>query len=255
MNSFLENFAGKDKDTPKLALYRLWLGSSADRLRSLTRARGDGTWGQLHDSYFLAEGDREKLNGVFLELENKYGRPLFGVQGRGLRPISQKAVPDHVIKALKKLPRAEAVQEKSDDPRDGKTYIIRSVLTRKRLAIEKGSKVDGSKVIQDASRETHVIWKLQQVGDSFRIINGASGLVLDAAGANGPLEQRKASQGPGQAWDFVKAGDAYHIKCKQNGLVLDVANSSEDDGASIILYALKDKPSPNQLWMLTEMSK
>ena len=105
MNSFLENFAGKDKHTPKLALYRLWLGSSVDRLRSLTRARGDGIWGQLHDSYFLAEGDREKLSGVFLELENKYGRPLFGGQRQGLRPISHRAVPDQVIKALKKLPR------------------------------------------------------------------------------------------------------------------------------------------------------
>ena len=26
LNSFLENFAGRDKDVPKLALYRLWLG-------------------------------------------------------------------------------------------------------------------------------------------------------------------------------------------------------------------------------------
>ena len=73
--------------------------------------------------------------------------------------------------------------------------------------------------------------------------------------AQAPLQQRKVSQGPGQAWDFVKAGDAYHIKCKQNGLVLDVANGSADDGASIIVYALNDKPSPNQLWVLTEVSK
>ncbi len=31
LNSFLENFAGKDRAAPKLALYRLWLGPSVDK--------------------------------------------------------------------------------------------------------------------------------------------------------------------------------------------------------------------------------
>ena len=62
LNSFLENFAGKDRAVPKLALYRLWLGSSVDTMKCLTKAGGDGTWGQLHDAYFLAEGDPAALN-------------------------------------------------------------------------------------------------------------------------------------------------------------------------------------------------
>ena len=71
LNSFLENFAGKDKAIPKLALYRLWLGSSVDKMKCLTRAQGDGTWGQLHDAYFLAEGDPAALEDVFAKLEEE----------------------------------------------------------------------------------------------------------------------------------------------------------------------------------------
>src|SRR5579872_7077072 len=66
--SFLENFAGKDRDVPKLALYRLWLGTGVDSMKCLTRAQGDGTWGQLHDAYFLAEGERKKLDALFNKL-------------------------------------------------------------------------------------------------------------------------------------------------------------------------------------------
>ena len=41
LNSFLENFAGKDKDVPKLALYRLWLGFERGHApTSHTRRRG-----------------------------------------------------------------------------------------------------------------------------------------------------------------------------------------------------------------------
>ena len=121
LNSFLENFAGKDKSVPKLALYRLWLGSTPETLRPLRRAGGDGVWGQMHDSYFLAEGASERLDKVFLEHEHKYGKPISGQKGRTLSPLSDQAVPEEVVRALKKLPRAAAVQEKSDAPHAGKS--------------------------------------------------------------------------------------------------------------------------------------
>ena len=38
LNSFLENFSGGDRTLPKLALYRLWLGSSLDTMKCLTKA-------------------------------------------------------------------------------------------------------------------------------------------------------------------------------------------------------------------------
>jgi len=109
LNSFLENFAGTDKAVPKLALYRLWLGSSVDAMKCLTRAGGDGQWGQLHDAYFLAEGGKQQLASVFSELEKEYGRPVFGGRGKELKPISDKVLPSAVLDALKALPRAKGI--------------------------------------------------------------------------------------------------------------------------------------------------
>jgi uncharacterized protein DUF3472 len=63
--SFLENFRGEHRGAAKLALYRLWLGTSPDKMECLTRAGGDGKWGWLNDAYFLAEGDAKNLDKVF----------------------------------------------------------------------------------------------------------------------------------------------------------------------------------------------
>lgn len=110
--SFLENFGGKDREVPKLALYRLWLGTRVNNLKCLTQAEGDGIWGQLHDAYFLAEGRKEDLETIFNELPNKYGVPVFGEKGKRLDPISDRPVPPKVIEALKKLPHANKVNDK-----------------------------------------------------------------------------------------------------------------------------------------------
>jgi len=112
LNSFLENFRHTNKDTPKLALYRLWLGSDIDTLKCLTLAGGDGTWGQLHDEYFLAEGDTAKLKAVLSGLEPEYGKPLFGEKGKKLAPISNRPMPATVIAALKNLPHAAKTIDK-----------------------------------------------------------------------------------------------------------------------------------------------
>ena len=111
LNSFLENFLGRDRELPKLALYRLWLGSSVDGLKCLTIARGDGLWGQLHGAYFLAEGNRTALDAVFSALEKEYGKPVFGERGKRLDPIAATPVPAAVLAALKDLPRARQVKD------------------------------------------------------------------------------------------------------------------------------------------------
>jgi hypothetical protein len=250
MNSFLENIGGNaPKDVPKIALYRLWLGRTVDRMQPLIWARGDGIWGRLGDSYFLAEGSQEKLEPVFRELSGTYGWPTFGREGQNLPPISAKRIRADVIEALKKLPRAEHVQDKSDEPRGGRAYVIRSVESRKALAIEKGEAMDGTKVVQESSPDLHVVWKLEINGDAFQIINTKNGLVLDGAGS-GPISQRKPSQSPSQEWSFIKAGDYYHIKCKETGRVLDVPGHSTANGTAIISYGLNQPPSSNQLWIL-----
>jgi Domain of unknown function (DUF3472) len=112
LNSFLENFVGKDRTEPKLALYRLWLGPSVEKIKCLTRATGDGKWGQLHDAYFLAEGGDGELTNLFAKLEHQYGKQTFGGKGTNLQPISEKALTTETIKALSNLTRARRVKEK-----------------------------------------------------------------------------------------------------------------------------------------------
>ena len=110
LNSFLENFLGRDRNAAKLALYRLWLGQSVDQMQCLTKAQGDGIWGQLHGAYFLAEGDKTALNQVFALLSSEYGSPVYGESGKSLEPIPAESIPAGVIAALKNLPHAGKTQ-------------------------------------------------------------------------------------------------------------------------------------------------
>jgi Domain of unknown function (DUF3472) len=112
LNSFLENFMGKDRDEPKLVLFRIWLGSSVDKLKCLTRATGDGKWGELKDSYFLAEGSDDKVISLFAKLERDYGKPTFGGKSAKLKPISDRPLPAETIDALESLPRTDTVNRK-----------------------------------------------------------------------------------------------------------------------------------------------
>lgn len=103
LNSFLENFAGKNRAEPKLALYRLWLGPSVEKLKCLTRATGDGKWGELHNAYFLAEGGDRELTNLYAKLEHDYGQPAFGGKGTKLQPISDETLTTETINALRTL--------------------------------------------------------------------------------------------------------------------------------------------------------
>jgi hypothetical protein len=248
LNSFLENFSGKDKEVPKLALYRLWLGNSVDEMKPLTKAGGDGIWGQLGDSYFLAEGAEKKLDVLFRGLEKKYGKPIFAREGQKREPINATPIPAEVVKALKNLPRAETLQLRSDEPRDDGTYAIRNVSSRKGFVLGRDGKMS-----QLADSKSRVVWKLNQVGDQYQIINTANRLVLDGSGDQPNL--RRSNGAAAQLWSFVKAGDACHIKCKGTGRVLDLSRGAIEDGTPIVMWDLKEPPSTNQLWMLTEVKK
>lgn len=110
--SFLENFGGTDKEIPKLALYRLWLGTKPDQMKCLTHAVGDSTWGQFNDCYFLAEGDDNQLKALFGRLKEKYGLPVFGEKGKKLEPISDKPLSRDLVKQLMPPPKAPEVRPK-----------------------------------------------------------------------------------------------------------------------------------------------
>jgi|GEM_PF-1376317 Domain of unknown function (DUF3472)./Ricin-type beta-trefoil lectin domain. len=245
LNSFLENFSGKEKERPKLALYGIWLGNSIEEMKPLTRAGGDGTWGQLDNSYFLAEGTADKLDAVFRGVERKYGKPVFGGEGKKLEPINANPLSPEVVKALKELPRAEPLQENSDVPRDGATYVLRNISTRKEIVPDR----DRTKIVQRAGK-SNAAWKLKAVGDCFVIANATNGMVLDASADQ--VTQRRLNGAAGQAWTFVKEGDGYYIQCKGTGRVLDLEGGSIDDGARILMWDMKKPPGHlNQIWMLT----
>ncbi len=72
-------------------------------MKCLTRAQGDGTWGQLHDAYFLAEGGSKELAALYHKLRGRYGKPVFSGQGKQLRPISNKPIRADAVRALKAL--------------------------------------------------------------------------------------------------------------------------------------------------------
>jgi hypothetical protein len=81
-------------------------------MKCLTVARGDGTWGRLHDAYFLAEGRGKELEALYRRLRKQYGEPAFGREGAKLGPITEKPIPDKVVKELKALPQARKVRNR-----------------------------------------------------------------------------------------------------------------------------------------------
>jgi hypothetical protein len=114
LNSFLENFSGQDRSAPRLAIYRLWLGPDLEHLKCLTRAVGDGTWGELHDAYFLASGNANELDAVFSRLAAQYGKPVYGGKEKHLDPVTDRLLPAGLIQKLKQLPRTVAINVKSN---------------------------------------------------------------------------------------------------------------------------------------------
>ena len=113
MASFLENYTGKDKEVPRLATYRLWIGQSPAALKPLVKAGGDGTWGELNDCYFLAAGPDDALKAVYEKWEKDLGKPVVGIKGKKLPPLSAKALDPDLVKALQDLPVAATVRDPS----------------------------------------------------------------------------------------------------------------------------------------------
>jgi len=106
LNAFLENWSGKDREKPKLALYRLWVGNSPRDLTPITNATGDGKWGILNGSFFLAEGSDESVDALLAK-----GKGLQrGVDKRGSTlTVPPKKMPRGVVRALEHLPSAPDV--------------------------------------------------------------------------------------------------------------------------------------------------
>jgi hypothetical protein len=103
MNSFLENWSGRDKDAPKLALYRLWVGTSPKDLASVTSGQGDGTWGVLNDSFFLAGGEAGAIDAVLARHQDKGSELLRGAKGKGPLSVKGRTLSTMVVSQLEHL--------------------------------------------------------------------------------------------------------------------------------------------------------
>lgn len=105
MNSFLENWSGKNREIPKVCLYRLWVGTSPKDLKFLRKAVGDagGRWGILNGSYYLAEGDPAKVAEVLKSHAKGTGNVLGAKKGAKLPPIPDRSVAADTVKALEAL--------------------------------------------------------------------------------------------------------------------------------------------------------
>lgn len=105
LQSFLENFTGKDRATARVALYRLWAGTDPGDLKCLTHAEGDGVHGRLHDAYFLADGGKDELAAAWASLRKEYGEPEFGTKGKPLLALADRPLSDERKTELKAVTR------------------------------------------------------------------------------------------------------------------------------------------------------
>lgn len=106
LNGFLENWLGKDKARPKLAIYRLWLGTSPHDLVNVSDASGDGKWGVIQNTFYLAEGDDSALAPVFERAKGPGGQIVVGKKRGDILSVPPRRVPPSIVRALEKLPRA-----------------------------------------------------------------------------------------------------------------------------------------------------
>jgi hypothetical protein len=111
LNSFLENWSGQERQRPKLALYRLWLGASPKDLSPVIEARGDGKWGVLNDAFYLAEGDDEALAPIFEKVRKPGTNFVQGPDDHTTLTVKARKAPRAVLRALETLPRSPAVKE------------------------------------------------------------------------------------------------------------------------------------------------
>src|SRR5579884_474994 len=103
LNAFLENWSGQERAIPKLALYRLWIGDSPADMVNVIEASGDGNWGVLNDTFFLAEGDNDALGPIFEKARKPGSQFIRGLASHSILTIYGRRLPASVMHALEKL--------------------------------------------------------------------------------------------------------------------------------------------------------
>ena len=103
LNAFLENWMGEERSKPKLALYRLWLGTTPNDLENVTSGAGDGKWGVLNDTFFLAEGDDSDLAAVIAKVQHSGTQVIRPKPGETTLTVKERRVPGSVVRSLQRL--------------------------------------------------------------------------------------------------------------------------------------------------------
>jgi hypothetical protein len=102
LNAFLENWMGQDKAAPKLAVYRLWVGTTPSNLVNVTDGQGDGKWGVLNGSFYLAEGEDSNLAPLFKKYKGTGGVIAGSPKGSPLT-VPERRIPKNIVRALEHL--------------------------------------------------------------------------------------------------------------------------------------------------------
>lgn len=108
LNAFLENWSGEERAKPKLALYRLWIGTNPHDLVNITEGAGDGKWGVLDDTFYLAEGDADALAPIFAKAAGTGPKAQAG--DHEAMHVDPRQIPAKVIDELDHLPTAPAAK-------------------------------------------------------------------------------------------------------------------------------------------------
>ena len=105
MNSFLENWSGQKRELPKLCLHRLWAGTMPENLIFLRKASGDGPWGILNDSFYLAQGSDAAALDALIARQPKSKGSAIGLMKGAKAPlvIPDRKLPADTLAALKAL--------------------------------------------------------------------------------------------------------------------------------------------------------
>jgi hypothetical protein len=143
------------------------------------------------------------------------------------------------------------------------TYVIKSKATNKVLDIrldELGlNKLNGAK-IQQWSYENidNQKWKIERVGDAYKIISVHSGKALDVANNNkenyATLQQWDYANGDNQKWklNYDQASGTYSIISVATNKAVDVPKGNTDNGQLLQMYDFHPG-NINQQWTLNKL--
>lgn len=109
LSSFIHSRSGKATHTPKVCIYRLWAGAAPDKLQCLHQAAGNGHWGVIKGSFYLAAGDDAALDAVLKQQPASKENVLRAEKGKILA-VPDSVVPPKMVEELKSLPTPAPVR-------------------------------------------------------------------------------------------------------------------------------------------------